>query len=64
MVQVVKQRMQTGQFVSAQAAVRQIVAKEGIRGLYAVRVWAFIVVEVSMVFSMCVFSIQLLDKFI
>ncbi|KAG0605691.1 hypothetical protein M758_9G080500 [Ceratodon purpureus] len=33
--EVVKQRMQTGQFVSAQAAVRQIVAKEGIRGLYA-----------------------------
>lgn len=38
LVQVVKQRMQTGQFVSAQAAVRQIVAKEGVRGLYAVRI--------------------------
>lgn len=36
MMQVVKQRMQTGQFVSPQSAVRQIVAKEGIRGLYAV----------------------------
>ncbi|XP_024397817.1 S-adenosylmethionine carrier 1, chloroplastic/mitochondrial isoform X1 [Physcomitrium patens] len=33
--EVVKQRMQTGQFVSPQSAVRQIVAKEGIRGLYA-----------------------------
>lgn len=33
--EVVKQRMQTGQFGSALAAFRQIVAKEGIRGLYA-----------------------------
>lgn len=35
-VQVVKQRMQTGQFPSAHSAVRQILAKEGVRGLYAV----------------------------
>ncbi|PPR94783.1 hypothetical protein GOBAR_AA25875 [Gossypium barbadense] len=33
--EVVKQRMQTGQFASAPAAVRLIVAKEGFRGLYA-----------------------------
>lgn len=33
--EVVKQRMQTGQFASAPDAVRLIVAKEGIRGLYA-----------------------------
>ncbi|CAL9130066.1 unnamed protein product [Musa textilis] len=33
--EVVKQRMQTGQFTSAPNAVRLIVAKEGIRGLYA-----------------------------
>ncbi|XWS23506.1 hypothetical protein CRYUN_Cryun28dG0019900 [Craigia yunnanensis] len=32
---VVKQRMQTGQFSSAPAAVRLIVAKEGFKGLYA-----------------------------
>lgn len=36
MLQVVKQRMQTGQFVSAPDAVRLIVAKEGFKGLYAV----------------------------
>lgn len=35
-LQVVKQRMQTGQFSSAPDAVRLIVAKEGFRGLYAV----------------------------
>lgn len=35
-IQVVKQRMQTGQFSSAPDAVRLIVAKEGFRGLYAV----------------------------
>ncbi|OMO98714.1 Mitochondrial substrate/solute carrier [Corchorus olitorius] len=34
--EVVKQRMQTGQFSSAPAAVRLIVAKEGFKGLYAV----------------------------
>ncbi|RWW18736.1 hypothetical protein GW17_00017259 [Ensete ventricosum] len=33
--EVVKQRMQTGQFTSAPNAVHHIVAKEGIRGLYA-----------------------------
>ncbi|KAL3513965.1 hypothetical protein ACH5RR_026682 [Cinchona calisaya] len=33
--EVVKQRMQTGQFASAPNAVRCIVAKEGFRGLYA-----------------------------
>ncbi|EOY16844.1 hypothetical protein QUC31_001227 [Theobroma cacao] len=33
--EVVKQRMQTGQFASAPAAVRLIVAKEGFKGLYA-----------------------------
>lgn len=33
--EVVKQRMQTGQFASAPNAVRLIVAKEGYRGLYA-----------------------------
>ncbi|XP_054801399.1 probable S-adenosylmethionine carrier 2, chloroplastic isoform X1 [Prosopis cineraria] len=33
--EVVKQRMQTGQFTSASAAVRLIVAKEGFKGLYA-----------------------------
>ncbi|WOL08136.1 S-adenosylmethionine carrier 1, chloroplastic/mitochondrial-like [Canna indica] len=33
--EVVKQRMQTGQFTSAPSAVRLIVAKEGFRGLYA-----------------------------
>ncbi|KAG8377483.1 hypothetical protein BUALT_Bualt08G0037600 [Buddleja alternifolia] len=33
--QVIKQRIQTGQFVSAPDAVRLIVAKEGFRGLYA-----------------------------
>lgn len=35
-IQVVKQRMQTGQFKSAPDAVRLIVAKEGFKGLYAV----------------------------
>ncbi|PRQ48981.1 putative mitochondrial carrier domain-containing protein [Rosa chinensis] len=34
--EVVKQRMQTGQFTSASAAVRLIAAKEGFKGLYAV----------------------------
>ncbi|KAG9150064.1 hypothetical protein Leryth_021555 [Lithospermum erythrorhizon] len=33
--EVVKQRMQTGQFTSAAEAVRLIVAKEGVRGLFA-----------------------------
>jgi solute carrier family 25 S-adenosylmethionine transporter 26 len=33
--EVVKQRMQTGQFASAHGAVRQIVGAEGVRGLYA-----------------------------
>ncbi|KAL0361821.1 UNVERIFIED_CONTAM: putative S-adenosylmethionine carrier 2, chloroplastic [Sesamum radiatum] len=33
--EVIKQRIQTGQFVSAPDAVRLIVAKEGFRGLYA-----------------------------
>ncbi|XAR48638.1 hypothetical protein NMG60_11031520 [Bertholletia excelsa] len=33
--EVVKQRMQTGQFASAVEAVRLIVAKEGVKGLYA-----------------------------
>ncbi|XP_022851295.1 S-adenosylmethionine carrier 1, chloroplastic/mitochondrial-like isoform X1 [Olea europaea var. sylvestris] len=33
--EVVKQRMQTGQFASAPDAVRLIIAKEGIKGLYA-----------------------------
>ncbi|KAJ0988046.1 hypothetical protein J5N97_006402 [Dioscorea zingiberensis] len=33
--EVIKQRMQTGQFASAPDAVRLIVAKEGFRGLYA-----------------------------
>ncbi|KAL6549108.1 putative S-adenosylmethionine carrier 2, chloroplastic [Orobanche hederae] len=33
--EVIKQRIQTGQFVSAPEAVRLIVAKEGFRGLYA-----------------------------
>ncbi|PIA47851.1 hypothetical protein AQUCO_01400444v1 [Aquilegia coerulea] len=33
--EVIKQRMQTGQFTSAPNAVRTIVAKEGFRGLYA-----------------------------
>ncbi|XP_057775193.1 S-adenosylmethionine carrier 1, chloroplastic/mitochondrial [Salvia miltiorrhiza] len=33
--EVVKQRMQTGQFASAPNAVRMIVAKEGFKGLYA-----------------------------
>lgn len=36
MLQVVKQRMQTGQFASAPNAVRLIVANEGFKGLYAV----------------------------
>ena len=36
-LQVVKQRMQTGQFASAPDAVRMIVSKEGFKGLYAVR---------------------------
>ncbi|CAN1190289.1 S-adenosylmethionine carrier 1, chloroplastic/mitochondrial [Linum perenne] len=35
--EVVKQRMQTGQFSSAPSAVRLIVAKEGFKGLYAAR---------------------------
>ena len=35
-IQVVKQRMQTGQFKKAPDAVRLIVAKEGFKGLYAV----------------------------
>jgi hypothetical protein len=35
-IQVVKQRMQTGQFSTAPNAVRMIVAKEGFKGLYAV----------------------------
>ena len=34
--QVVKQRMQTGQFTSASHAVRLITSKEGFKGLYAV----------------------------
>jgi hypothetical protein len=34
--QVVKQRMQTGQFTSAPDAVRLIVSKEGFKGFYAV----------------------------
>lgn len=34
--QVVKQRMQTGQFTSASHAVRLIASKEGFKGLYAV----------------------------
>ncbi|XP_024181542.1 S-adenosylmethionine carrier 1, chloroplastic/mitochondrial isoform X4 [Rosa chinensis] len=34
---VVKQRMQTGQFTSASAAVRLIAAKEGFKGLYAAK---------------------------
>jgi hypothetical protein len=34
--QVVKQRMQTGQFTSASNAVRFIASKEGFRGFYAV----------------------------
>ena len=34
--QVIKQRMQTGQFTSAPDAVRLIVSKEGFKGLYAV----------------------------
>ncbi|KMZ65472.1 S-adenosylmethionine carrier 1, chloroplastic/mitochondrial [Zostera marina] len=33
--EVIKQRMQTGQFASAPDAVRLIVAKEGVKGLYA-----------------------------
>lgn len=33
--EVIKQRMQTGQFASAPAAIKLIVAKEGVRGLYA-----------------------------
>eukprot|EP00898_Chlorokybus_atmophyticus_P007015 jgi/Chlat1/7314/Chrsp58S06946 len=33
--EVIKQRLQTGQFTSAITAVKQIVAKEGTRGLYA-----------------------------
>ncbi|XP_020270678.1 probable S-adenosylmethionine carrier 2, chloroplastic [Asparagus officinalis] len=33
--EVVKQRMQTGQFASAPDAVRLIAAKEGFKGLYA-----------------------------
>ncbi|KAF3781981.1 S-adenosylmethionine carrier 1 [Nymphaea thermarum] len=33
--EVVKQRMQTGQFASAPSAVRLIIANEGVRGLYA-----------------------------
>ncbi|XP_024026905.1 S-adenosylmethionine carrier 1, chloroplastic/mitochondrial isoform X2 [Morus notabilis] len=33
--EVVKQRMQTGQFTSAPAAVRLIIAREGFKGLYA-----------------------------
>ncbi|KAL6219969.1 hypothetical protein ACLB2K_007727 [Fragaria x ananassa] len=37
--EVVKQRMQTGQFTSASAAVRLIAAKEGFKGLYAVGIW-------------------------
>ncbi|XP_024181541.1 S-adenosylmethionine carrier 1, chloroplastic/mitochondrial isoform X3 [Rosa chinensis] len=35
--EVVKQRMQTGQFTSASAAVRLIAAKEGFKGLYAAK---------------------------
>ncbi|MCI38216.1 S-adenosylmethionine mitochondrial carrier protein, partial [Trifolium medium] len=35
--EVVKQRMQTGQFTSASNAVRFIASKEGFRGFYAVR---------------------------
>lgn len=43
--QVVKQRMQTGQFSSPPAAVRLIVAKEGFKGLYAV--WKLISFQAS-----------------
>lgn len=35
-LQVVKQRMQTGQFTSASNAVRFIASKEGFKGFYAV----------------------------
>lgn len=35
--EVIKQRMQTGQFASAPDAVSRIVAKEGVKGLYAVK---------------------------
>ena len=34
--QVIKQRMQTGQFTSASGAVRFIASKEGFKGFYAV----------------------------
>ena len=35
--EVIKQRMQTGQFNTAIQAVQQVVSKEGVKGLYAVR---------------------------
>jgi hypothetical protein len=34
--EVIKQRMQTGQFATAAGAVKQILAKEGMKGMYAV----------------------------
>lgn len=43
-IQVIKQRMQMSQFKTAPDAVRLIVAKEGIKGLYAVCIsviWQF-----------------------
>lgn len=47
--QVIKQRIQTGQFASAPEAVRVIVAKEGFRGLFAVFVTTYIVKNLSTV---------------
>lgn len=49
MLQVVKQRMQTGQFTSAPNAVRMIVSKEGFKGLYAV--WYLLWIDWSCLFS-------------
>lgn len=55
MFQVVKQRLQTGQFASAPDAVRLIIAKEGFRGLYAVCIVRPIL---KFVVSMCFYSIE------
>ena len=44
MLQVVKQRIQTGQFTSAPNVVRTIFAKEGFKGLYTV--WRFIIFKI------------------
>lgn len=51
MSQVVKQRMQTGQFTSAPDAVRLIVSKEGFKGLYAVIIFLSLSLDASVLFA-------------